>query len=266
MIDNHVHSSFSADSDTDAEIVCNKAAAFGLDGVVFTDHLDYDYPDEDIFYIDFDKYSEYMDELKSRYEGKLRIFKGIEVGIQPHVLNESARVVRKYDFDYVIGSIHIIDGIDPYRGVYYEGKNAREAYGRYLREILFMVDNFADFDNAGHFEYITRYACYDDRSLRYFDHADLLDEILKKLIYKGKGFEINTGSFRDKPGITTIEFDSQLLKRYLELGGEIISLGSDAHQLEYLGYKFGYFTELLKQNGFKYLTHFEKRKPVFEKI
>ncbi|NTV90463.1 MAG: histidinol phosphate phosphatase, partial [Clostridiales bacterium] len=155
---------------------------------------------------------------------------------------------------------------DPYKGVYYKDKSSKEAYGGYLLEILRMVEDFKDFDNVGHFEYITRYAGYDDRMLRYREHSEVFDEIFRKLIYSGRGFELNTASFRDKTGIKTIDFDTDILIRYRELGGEIISLGSDAHQPEYLGYKFGYFSELLKQKGYRYVARYESRKPVFEKL
>jgi histidinol-phosphatase (PHP family) len=89
---------------------------------------------------------------------------------------------------------------------------------------------------------------------------------LKELISNGKGFEINTGSFRDKPGRSTPSYDMELLKRYKRLGGEIISLGSDSHSLEYIGYKFDYFKELLEEAGFKHTVHFENRKPVFDRL
>jgi histidinol-phosphatase (PHP family) len=265
MFDNHVHSSFSTDSDMAAESACDKALEIGLDGIAFTDHLDFDYPGEK-FLLDFDEYMIQMGRLKSKYAGRLNILRGIEVGIQPATVERSRTVVNSHDFDYVIGSIHVIDGIDPYLGTYYSERSPKEAYGGYLEKILYMIDNFGEFDNVGHFYYITRYACYDDRSLWYKDHADLFDEIFKKLIALGKGFEVNTASFRDKPERKTIEYDKMLLKRYKELGGEMVSLGSDAHTSNYLGHKFDYFSELIRSCGFNYTVHFEKRKPVFEKL
>ena len=126
-----------------------------------------------------------------------------------------------------------------------------------------MVRNFPDFDNVAHFEYITRNACYDDRSLRYNDHAELFDELLKEIVKRGKGIEVNTGSFRDKPGVRTCEYDIAFLKRYRELGGEIVSLSSDAHNVNYVGYKFNVFREMLLEAGFSHAAWFENRKPVF---
>jgi len=267
MIDCHVHSKFSTDGEMTPEAACEKALDIGLEGLIFTDHLDLDFPGADSFdNIDFLIYSQYMDELKDKYRNRLLVLKGIEAGIQPHVLEDSLKTVRSVNFDYVLASVHIIGGIDPYYRDYYNGKSIKEAYELYLQEILYTIAAFEDFDNLAHLEYIIRYAGYDDRTLRYNNHTDTFDQILKALIVRGKGFEINTGSFRDKPGIVTAQYDAAVLKRYRELGGEIISLASDAHNPIYLGYKFDYFKDLLQDCGFSYVTHFENRKPVFTKL
>lgn len=266
MFDTHIHSTFSSDSRIEPEKACEKAISLGLDGLAITDHLDCGLPWPEDLRLDFDQYSKAIDILKSKYAGRLKVLKGIEVGIQPSVLKECGMVVKSYDFDYVIGSIHIIDGVDPYLNNYYNDKSPREAYGRYLELILFMIDNFDDFDVLGHMEYITRYSPYDDRMLRYDDNADLIDEILKKLIEKGKGLEVNTASFRERNGKKAIDIDRKILKKYKELGGQLICLASDAHLEEHIGYKFKYYGELLIDEGFKYIVHFEKRKPVFDKL
>ena len=268
--DLHVHSNYSTDGEMTIEQACEKAINLGLDGIAITDHLDFDFPHdegESFPLIDFKKYGRHIERLRNIYDKtSFKIFKGIEAGIQPHVIKETSDIIKKFDFDYVIASVHIIEGMDPYKGMYYKDKTKKEAYEKYLLKIIEMINNFEDFDNVGHFEYIIRCACYDDKMLRYNEYSDLFDEIFKLLIRKGKGFELNTGSFRDNPGIKAAEFDFCILKRYRELGGEIISLGSDAHNTCYIGYKFPYFKELVKQAGFNYLTFFEKRKPLFEKI
>lgn len=267
MFDCHVHSSFSLDSEMPADVACKRAINEGLEGITFTDHLDLDFPGYDNkFNIDFDYYSRFMDELKSSQQNGFKVLKGIEAGIQPHVIEDTFKIIESQEFDYVLASVHILDGFDPYLKTYYEGKTKKAAYERYLQEILFMVKNISNFDNVGHFEYIIRCASYDDRSLRYHEHSEVFDEILKELIYKGKGFEINTGSFRDKPGINTAEYDATVLRRYKELGGEIISLGSDAHDAEYIGYKFALCRDMLLDTGFRHIVHFEQRKPVFNRL
>ncbi|MBE3518936.1 MAG: histidinol-phosphatase HisJ family protein [Firmicutes bacterium] len=268
MFDSHVHSFFSADCHTPPEPLCEAAIRRGLDGIAITDHFDYDYPGYNASsQIDFDAYIARLDNLSSRYGSKLQVLKGVEVGIQPHAVDQALRVVRSYPFDYVLASVHIIGGVDPYAGTYYIGKAKREAYGRYLEEVLFMVRHFPDFDAVGHLDYITRYAGYPDRSMRYADHSDLFDSIFRELIAAGRGLEVNTGSYRQSSAAgSQIAFDVNILRRYKELGGEIVCLGSDSHGADYIGYRFDEFVELLKESGFRYVAHFEGRKPVFEAI
>lgn len=268
MFDCHIHSSFSFDSDMDALQACETATERGLSGIAFVDHLDYDFPDYEYdLTIDFKSYLQLVESLNQDYYPHLKVLRGIEVGIQPHVINKSELIIKQYDFDYVLASVHILDGEDPYKGFYYQGKSKIEAYNGYLEHVLYMVSNFCDFDMCGHIDYIIRCACYDDRTLRYSEHSDILDSIFKVLIEKGKGFELNTGSYRTiKNGIPFPEFDISILKRYRELGGEIICMGSDSHSLEHIGCNFEFFKELLMKTGFKYTTHFEKRKPVFAPV
>lgn len=265
MFDCHMHSKLSTDSIMNVVDACETALQLGLEGIAFTDHLDIDYPDADeSFNIDFNQYFSEISVVKDKYKGKLNILRAIEVGIQPHVIDESLRIVKSGPFDYVLASVHVIDGIDPYARVYYEDRSKLDAYERYLREIYFMITNIDDFDMVGHFEYITRYAHYVDRSIRYADHTDVFDSILKELIRQGRGFEVNTGTYRD-PAVQ-VEYDASVLKRYRELGGELVCLGSDAHRTDHIGLRFDYFAQIIRDAGFKYTVHFENRKPVYDKL
>jgi histidinol-phosphatase (PHP family) len=269
MFDNHTHTTFSIDSILDAHRACEVAIERGLKGIAFTDHLDFDYPgQDDSVIIDFNKYLEYMEEIKQKYQSNnFKVIKGIEVGIQPHVIDRTLEVVNNNEFDFVIASVHIIDNKDPYRKGYYDNLPKHKAYSRYLEEILFMLNNYSNYDIVGHFDYIIRRSGYDDRTLRYNDHSDLFDEILKKIIYDGKGFEINSRSYIDRnDGIAVPEYDQNILLRYKELGGEIITLGSDSHSEEHIGYKFDYFSQLLLESGFKYIAHYVNRKLILNKL
>ncbi|MCX7709661.1 MAG: histidinol-phosphatase HisJ family protein [Clostridia bacterium] len=265
MFDCHLHSNFSGDSQMSVDEACEKAISLGLKGIAFTDHLDYDYPDyEEVFMINFDQYSKFMDQTKLKYNHRLKVLKGIEVGIQPHVLADSEQVVTGYDFDFVIGSTHIIDKLDPYTGSYFAGKTKKQSDTRYLEEVLFAVENFKNYDVVGHIGYIRRYNQCDDKTLRYVDYHDLIDTILKTVIRDGKGIEVNTSGFKGILNTPIPDFD--ILKRYKELGGEIITLGSDAHSAEHIALNFNFVKDQLKQIGFKTVTYFEKRKPVFINI
>lgn len=265
MFDCHIHSNFSNDSCLDATEACDTALKMGLLGIAFTDHLDIDYPGSDeSWFINYDDYFEKISSLRMQYKGKLNILTAIEVGIQPHVIDEALKIVENREFDYVLASVHVVNKVDPYARLYYKDKSKYEAYELYLKEIYFMLTHYDNFDMLGHFEYITRYAQYIDRSLRYADHSDIFDSILKETILKGRGFEVNTATF--KYSDINIEYDTTVLKRYRELGGELICLGSDAHRVENIGHRFDYFSQIIKDSGFKFTVHYENRKPVYDKI
>ncbi|QNU65535.1 histidinol-phosphatase HisJ family protein [Ruminiclostridium herbifermentans] len=265
MHDNHIHSNFSGDSDMEANSACQKALEMGLSGLVFTDHVDYDYPDfDESFLINLDQYFNYFKQLQSNWKDKLDIRIGIEMGFQPHVIDEINKTINNYPFDFIINSVHIIDHLDPYTGQYFIGKTQRQAYERYLQEILSSIVSYDNYDIIGHIGYVARYCKVEDKPLRYNDYAELLDQILRAVIEKGKGIELNTSGIRSDlhcsiPGLDTF-------KRYFELGGELITIGSDAHRTEHVGHSFKEAAEYLKEIGFKYVAHFEARNPIFEKL
>ncbi len=244
---------------------CDAAIRNGLRGISITDHVDYDYPGhEDEFLIDYDLYLSEMEALKHLYKNRLDIRKGIEIGLQPHVLEKTSTDIKNNGFDYVIASLHIVGRQDPYMGGYYEGRTKNTAYSLYLNELFDLIKNFDDFDVLGHIDYIARYSCYDDRTLYYADFPDVIDSILKTIIYTGKGIEVNTRSYRKDD--SSFKYDINLLKRYRELGGEIVNLGSDAHKAEHIGFRFDYFKSLLIQSGFKYTACYSMRKPEFMSV
>lgn len=265
MYDNHIHSTFSTDSRMDASDACKKAVELGLKGLVFTDHVDYDYPDFDNdFLINLDQYFEFFRNLQHSWKKELNILIGVEMGFQPQVIDKIKETINKYPFDFVINSVHNIDHLDPYTGKYFRGKTQRQAYERYLQEILRSVNELDDYDIVGHIGYAARYGDFKDKALRYSDYSDILDQILKAVIKTGKGIELNTSGLRTDLHSTIPGYD--IFDRYFELGGEIITVGSDSHFKEHLGHSFEEAVGYLKNAGFKYIAHFEGRKPVFEKI
>ena len=265
MYDSHIHSKFSTDSIMDAKEACQRAVDIGLDGIVFTDHIDIDYPDfDESFYIDLNEHAAFFEKLAADWQGRLKVLKGIEIGYQPHIIKEMNDIFNNHSFDFVIGSVHIIEKTDPYTGKFYIGKSQHQAYTIYLEEILHCVNDFENFDVIGHIGYAARYGNYENKNMLYADYTDVMDKILKEAIHKGKGIEINTSGLRTDLKSTIPGYD--VFKRYCELGGDIITIGSDSHEVQYLGYKFDEVIEQLKKIGFKYITHFEKRKPFYEKI
>ncbi len=265
MYDNHIHSSFSTDSNMDAEAACERAVEIGLAGIIFTDHVDYDYPEFDVsFLINYNKYFEAFRAIQDRWRGKLDVLIGVEMGFQPHVVDQINEVLNSFPFDFVINSVHIIDRMDPYTKTFFRGRTQRESYERYLQEILLSITAYHNYDIIGHIGYASRYGDFEDKPLKYADYSDIIDEILKTVIAKGKGIELNTSGLRSDLMQPLPGYD--VFKRYFELGGEIITIGSDSHFTEHLGYSFKEAAEYLKNIGFKRVVHFEKRRPVYEAL
>ncbi len=264
LFDNHNHSQFSFDGfRTTVERSALSAVGKGLRGICFSDHCDFRTPEmggdplQEVF--DVEAQQKEIDRVRELIPG-IKILKGIEVGVNSKCREQLAGQLARYDFDQIIASVHYLHDMDPFKGVYYMGKDWREAYSYYL-EILFEEMRWLGdrFDIMGHYDYVVRYAPYPQTAILYRDFPDLLDEILRYLAENGKGLEINTKTYQDFRGRVPV-LDPDILKRYRELGGEIISLGSDSHNKDMIGFNFRHFAEYIKSLGFGYTAHYENRK------
>ncbi len=265
LYDNHNHSQYSFDGwRTTLESSARKAAEKGLAGICFTDHCDFASPEmgfEDPLKEVFDIKAQQKEiDRVSGVIPEIKILRGIEIGVNSKCREELAGILAAHDFDQVIASVHYLDGMDPFRGEYYIGKHWKEAYSYYLEllweEMRWLGDRF---DIMGHYDYVTRYAPFPQTSILYRDFQDWLDPMLKFLAENGKALEINTKTYQDFNGRTPV-LDPDILKRYKEVGGEIISLGSDSHYAEHVGLNFRHHAEYLKSLGFRYTAHYENRR------
>lgn len=268
--DNHNHSQFSFDGGrTSVEKSASAAKAAGLAGICFTDHCDFYVPPmkaahENLVSEVFDvkaqqKEIDRVNGLLS--DGSFRIYKGAEIGLQKKSREDIRRFLDENSFDEIIASVHYIDDTDPFYGGYYDGKDWRQAYGHYLETICEEMTWLGDFDVMGHYDYVARYAPYPQASIFYRDFSDISDMMLRYLAENGKAIEINTKTYQDYNGRTPV-LDMDMLRRFRELGGEAVSLGSDSHDPFRPGDKFIRYAEAAKSAGFRYLAHFENRKAV----
>lgn len=262
--DVHIHTNFSGDCHVPAKAQIEKAILLGMKELCITDHHDYDVVSDTDFTLDLDSYFPFMERLKTQYAGQIRILIGIELGLQLHIKEYLEDLAGKYPFDFMIGSSHFVDGLDPYFPEYFEGKTERQGYERYFESTLARVRNLDCYDSFGHLDYVVRYGPHKNRNYCYSDYRDYIDPILKTLIEKGKGLECNTGGF--KYGLGHPNPCEDILSRYRELGGEILTLGSDAHAPEQIGYDFKRLHDLLTNCGFRYYTIYEHRKPIFHRL
>lgn len=260
--DTHMHSRFSGDSRAPQESMVQAAIEKRLDGICFTDHLDLDYPgDAEKFLLDLPSYAASVRAVQAQYQGRLPVRFGIELGLQPHLAAQHVTLLAQYDFDFVIGSSHVVHGYDPYYPDYYEGRTEEEGYREYFESILENIQVFDGFDVYGHLDYVVRYGPNKNADYSYEKYRGVIDAILHLLIQKGKGIEINTAGF--KYGLGHPNPTEEILSRYRELGGEIVTVGADAHAPEHVGYAFEKVPTILRGAGFSHYTVFEKRMPRF---
>ena len=258
--DTHMHSRFSPDSQAPQESMILAALEKKLDGICFTDHLDIDYPNtSDLFLLDLPNYAASVQALRAQYADRLPVRFGIELGLQPHLAAQHTELLSQYDFDFVIGSSHVVHGYDPYYPDFYEGRTEEEGYREYFESILENIHAFDGFDVYGHLDYVVRYGPNKNAYYSYEMYRDVIDEILALLVAKGKGIEVNTGGF--KCGLGHPNPTEEILARYRELGGEIVTIGADAHAPEFVGHAFEKIPSILKNAGFTHYPVFEKRKP-----
>ena len=252
--DFHLHSSFSADSDAPMRDMVEKGISLGLSAMCFTEHMDYDYIDEGmVFEADIPSYCKTLTSLKEEYEHKIELLFGLELGLQPYLKERCESLVKNWDFDFVIGSSHVVNGQDPYYPAFFEGRTEKESYISYFESIIENLHTMSCFDVYGHIDYVVRYGPNKNQFYSYKEYSDWLDEIIRLLIDKGLGMEINTGGYAAGLGHPNPHED--ILKRYRELGGEIVTIGSDAHAPERIAADFD-----------RACSIFRKRKPTFELI
>lgn len=265
--DCHMHSAFSADSETPMEQMIERSISLGLSGICMTEHFDPDYPptpDNLVFSLDLASYRKVFLHLKEKYSDKISLHFGIELGLQPHLCERFSSILSQYPFDFVIGSSHVVHGQDPYYPRYFQGRPEKEGYREYFLSILENINSFSEIDSYGHLDYVVRYGPNKNKYYTYLSYKDIIDEILKKLVHKGIGIELNTGGYHY--GLGEPNPCTDILKRYRELGGEIITIGADAHGPEKIGYGFDRAACLLKNCGYSYYTVFFSRTPQFIKL
>lgn len=273
--DMHMHTWFSTDSEACPCDMADEAVRKGLKTICFTDHFDKDdleWGEEGIF--DVDAYFVEMQKLQEEYAGKLNIRIGIELGLRTYLKDYYEELTKKYPFDFVIGSVHNVpykkdaEGnilyTDPAAEKLFTDRTDKEAYRLMMETTLENVRTSDCFQTLGHLDYVVRYGKSREKEYSYTDYADIIDEILKLLIEKEKGLEVNSAGL--KYGLPFAHPHPDVLKRYRELGGAIITIGADAHKPEHIAYDFAKAEEILKSCGFKYYTEFFEQKPVFKQL
>lgn len=262
--DSHIHTAFSSDSETPVRMQIERAADLGMEAVYITDHQDFDFPGDIYgmpFRFDTQDYMKTILHLQEEYRDRIEVRAGVELGLMTHLKDTLENYVSSWSFDYVIGSVHLVRKMDPYYPEFYEGRTSREAYLEYFETTLDNVRLHSCFDALGHLDYVVRYGSDAPSGYPSDDYRQVIDEILRILIQKGIALECNTAGLKYGLGFPNPHGD--VIRRYVELGGEMVTLGSDGHQPAHVGYAFADIGNYLKSCGVRYQTVFRRRKPEF---
>ena len=261
MFDYHMHTVVSFDGHERGIQMAQAAKAAGLREICFTDHLDYD-PLGKMGVLAFDT-AAYNAEYDNLEVPGLKIRRGMEFGMTVDNRAQFQQDLQRRHFDFVLGSIHFVDDLDVYFEDYWRGKTVFEAERRYLEATLDCVRLHGDFDVLAHLTYIAKTSSHHcPRPVPFGEHRELIDEILKTLAEKGKGLELNTSGM-DRCGgfLPTADY----FRRFKELGGRIVTVGSDAHTSKRVG-QYAFDACDIFRDIFGYVCTFENRQPIFHKL
>ena len=280
--DYHVHTSYSDDSEYPMEDVVKDAISFGLDEICFTDHVDYgvkrDWDDPRgmtyrrggagepermaLANVDYPRYATEIAALREKYKDQITLKMGIEFGIQTHTIPQYEKLFSVWPFDFIILSVHQVEDKEFWTQDFQRGRTQTEYNLRYYEEILALVQQYHHYSVLGHMDLISR---YDKAGPFSFEKIrPIVKEILNTIISDGKGIEVNTSCYRY--GLNDLTPSTDILRLYRDLGGRIITIGSDSHRKEHLG---AYLTETisaLKAIGYKEVYTFKQMCPIPHKL
>lgn len=260
LADYHVHTEFSDDSTYPLEQVVKDAIALGLDEICITDHVDYGvkadwHSGEKILYrngeplanVDYPRYVKEIERVRRLYGDQLTIKMGMEFGVQVHTIPQFEALFHRYPFDFIILSVHQVEDKEFWTQDFQAGRSQQEYNERYYEEMLQVVRAYKNYSVLGHMDLIKR---YDKAGIYPFEKIKpFVAEILKVVIADGKGIEVNTSSHRY--GLTDSMPSAELLRLYRDLGGSIVTIGSDSHAPAHLGAYLSEAKDQLSALGFQ---------------
>lgn len=270
--DYHVHTVYSDDSDYLMEDVVKDAIDLGIKEICFTDHVDYgikvDHEEKEkaraphLLNVNYPIYFDEIKTLSKKYKDEITIKAGLEFGVQTHTIFDFEKVFNTHPMDFVILSCHQVEDKEFWTQDFQKGRTQKEYQERYYQELFDVVQTYKNYSVLGHLDLINR---YDENGAYPFEKVkDIITKILKTVIADGKGIEINTSSHRY--GLSDLTPSRDILKLYKDLGGTIITLGSDTHKKEHLGAYIEETKDELKKLGFEYYCTFEKMEPIYHKL
>lgn len=251
--DYHVHSEFSFDSEEKISNIIKKAISLNMKQIAITDHQDFNWPVKgEVPLIDLPEYDSTISDFKHYYENQIEIIKGIELGLMDNCAEKYHDLFDHHSFDFVIGSCHIVDNMDPYYSQFWENRDDRMAFELYFNTLYNGLLSFNKIDTLGHFDYIVRYSPNKNSNYSVYDYTDIIDMILKYIISNDIKLELNTSNLAKE--LDFINPHNDIIKRYKELGGSYVTIGSDAHKSQDIGCGFDFVKNIIDYYDLKIFT------------
>nr|WP_092069779.1 histidinol phosphate phosphatase [Dendrosporobacter quercicolus]NSL46800.1 histidinol phosphate phosphatase [Dendrosporobacter quercicolus DSM 1736]SDL64276.1 histidinol-phosphatase (PHP family) [Dendrosporobacter quercicolus] len=255
IVDTHIHTRFSSDSKMHINQALQRSEELGI-GITLTEHMDLAYPEPDAFTFDIHQYLTEYGPYRSH-----KVMLGVEIGMRLDCLTENRRLIAANPFDYVIGSIHVIENIDIYQEVFYRERSKQEVYQQYFAAMAECLSVYECIDTLGHIDYIARYARYSDPELYYSEFAAAIDKVLTLTAQHEKAIEINTRRLSSPAAVQAL---LPIYQRFYQLGGRLATIGSDAHNADDIGRDFRLAMQLAELSNLK-PVYFSQRRPHYIK-
>lgn len=266
LCDMHTHSDNSFDAKSTVDELCQAALDKGLYAIAVTDHCEAEYIclGENCEFGSFDRQIPQsvrdIDSAKEKYRDRLLVLRGLELGEPMHDPEQTKHALGYADFDFILASVHNLRGYEDFYYLDYKTVDIDEILRRYFDELI-ETASFEHFDSLAHLTYPLRYIA--EREGYYPDlttYSEQIDRIFGILVQNKKALEINvSGLF--KPIGRTLP-DEALVRRFRELGGGYITIGTDAHSSDMVGKGIEQGIEVAKAAGFTHYTIYREHKPV----
>lgn len=254
----HSHCRFSPDSSGDPEENIKNAIKNKIRVLAFTDHMERFYHNKDRdFTFDVGDYFSHLGDLKKKYKDQIEVLIGVEIGLGLEIAPWVDQFIEETPFDLVIGSIHSVYEEDISWNRTSLNQDPEKWYRAYYQTMLDCTKKTKNFHILGHIDYIDRYIEDKRRIPPHENFQDIIDEILLEIIGTNRGIEYNLAGLRKNLSYGNPK--DQVLKRYLKLGGDIITISTDAHSPASVGKGIYQGIDHLRQLGFKRLALRRKR-------
>lgn len=262
LVDSHTHSVQSPDGENTVEEMAQRAAELGICHYTITDHLEINkFYDEEFLYEEPVRQSSIIvPQVIEKFSEVIDMHYGVELGQPLHDIELTNRMLESYNYEFIIGSCHMVKGWDDFYYLDYKKTDPYYLLELYFNEILEMAE-WGKFDVLGHLTYPLRYITGQfGIKIDMSRYENIIDKIFATLVKNNMGIEINTSGLFNKIGVTLP--DLNYVEKYKKCGGEIITIGSDAHCAKDLGRGINEGIKIAKLAGFDKIYYFKSRKPV----